>query len=102
MKITLAGVLNYARQPTTIAGLSALAGVATGLFTGELSPAAAVPAVAFGLVMIAVPENKAAQADAKALAADAVAVVAAKGSAATLAPALADAAKLAGDFKASA
>ena len=65
-------VTKFFGQPTTIAGLAALAGTAEAMLTGHLTWQAAVPLAIGALVGIAIPDNTALAQDAEALAAAAV------------------------------
>ena len=71
--MTLAKVVAFARQPSTVLGLSALVGTLTALATGQLTWQGAVPAAAAALAAIALPDNSGAQAAVRDAAAAAVA-----------------------------
>ena len=62
----------YLRQPTSIAGMSAIVGTVMGLMSGSLTWQAAVPLIVGSLVAIALPENPDAKTATVALVADAI------------------------------
>ncbi len=51
----------WLRQPTTVAGISALLGTAVAVMLGQMSLAAAVPLVAGAAVSMVLPDNSAAR-----------------------------------------
>jgi len=51
----------WVRQPTTVAGISALLGTAVAVLLGQMSFAAAVPLVAGAAVSMVLPDNSAAR-----------------------------------------
>lgn len=57
-----AKIAAFLRQPSTVLGLSTLAGLGTAFATGQLTWQGAVPAVAGALAAIALPDNAGAQA----------------------------------------
>lgn len=81
MSITRAALLSWLRQPTTIAGLATLAGIATSLALHETSVELAFPLIVAAIVGLALPDNSAARAGASLLAVDALAVARAPGAA---------------------
>lgn len=65
-------VAAFLRQPTTVLGLSALAGTASALLTGAMTWQGAIPAVAGAIAAIALPDNTGAQTAVRGAAAAAV------------------------------
>jgi len=61
-------VLTWLRQPTSVAGISALFGTMLALVTHQMGWAQAMPLIAGGLASIALPDNAGAKADAMSLA----------------------------------
>jgi len=91
--------LDWARQPSTVTGISALAAAAAGVASGQMSPSTAIPAAVFGVVAVLLPDNSAAWRDARRLASDTVALTQSGGVATKFAPVLADAAAVAADVR---
>jgi hypothetical protein len=63
----------WARQPTTVAGISALIGTISGVFLQQITWQQAVPLVAGSLVSIVLPDNSGAAKQVEALASTVVA-----------------------------
>ena len=61
-------MLAWLRQPTSVAGISALFGTMLALVTHQIGWAEAMPLIAGGLASIALPDNAGAKADATSLA----------------------------------
>ena len=101
MNIKLTPVMSWVRQPSTVTGLSALAATAAGVLTGEMSVGTAIPVLVFSLVAMILPDNTAAQRDARKLAVDAVSLVHVGVTAAQIAPVFDDLAVMAGDVTSS-
>jgi hypothetical protein len=97
--LNLEVIFAWAKQPSTITGVSALAAAAVGVASGQMTFGAAVPAVVFGVVAVLLPDNTAAWADARKLAADAV-VLARPGAAVQTIPVAQDVAALSADLRA--
>ena len=68
----------WIRQPTTVAGISALLGTGMALVLGQMSLAAAVPLLTGAAVSIVLPDNSVARQQAAAVAQQIVAQVTAK------------------------
>lgn len=66
---------DWARQPTTVAGLSAILGTFVALLLHQLSLGAALPLLAGGITSILLPDNSVAKQDAQSFARDVVADV---------------------------
>lgn len=66
-------VVAFARQPSTILGLSTALGTAVAVLTGQVTLIGAIPAFAGSLVAIAVPDNTGLQTAAQRAAAELVA-----------------------------
>ena len=62
-------VLAWTRQPTTVAGISALFGATAAHLAGQISWIQSMPIIAGALVSILLPDDSAAKADAEALSA---------------------------------
>ena len=58
----------WLRQPTSVAGISALFAALTALLSHQLDWAQALPIIAGAVISIALPDNAAAKADAESLA----------------------------------
>jgi hypothetical protein len=65
-------LLAWSRQPTTVAGLSTLAGVGIGVVSGATSWQTAIPLAVAGIVAVVLPDNAGAKTTAQTLAADLV------------------------------
>jgi hypothetical protein len=65
-------ILIWLQQPSSVAGISAMAGAVSGILAGQLTWAQAVPVLIGGAVAIALPDNTVAKTGATALAADVV------------------------------
>jgi hypothetical protein len=63
-------IANWIKQPTTIGGFATLLGTATAVLAGQMTWQAAIPVVVAGIVAMALPDNTAAAANAKAAATD--------------------------------
>jgi hypothetical protein len=63
---------SWLRQPTTVAGISALLGTAVAVLLGQMSGVAAVPLVAGAAVSMILPDNSAAKQQATSVAQDIV------------------------------
>jgi hypothetical protein len=61
-------LLAWLRQPTSVAGISALSGTFLALLTHQISWAQAMPLIAGGLTSIALPDDAGAKANAESLA----------------------------------
>ncbi len=68
----------WLRQPTTVAGISALLGTAVAVLLGQMSLAAAVPLVAGAAVSMVLPDNSGARQQATTLAQEVVAQISQK------------------------
>jgi len=65
-------ILSWFKQPTTVAGFSALVGTAMGFFTGSVTLPAAISVAVGSLVAMILPDNSGAAAASKAAASDLV------------------------------
>jgi hypothetical protein len=65
----------WLRQPTTVAGISALLGTGVALLLGQLTIAAAIPLLTGAVVSIVLPDNSAAKQQATVVAQDIVAQI---------------------------
>lgn len=65
-------ILKWARQPTTIAGLSALSGAALALLGGQMTWQGAAPIIVAALVGIILPDNSVAKEEVAKVVADAI------------------------------
>jgi hypothetical protein len=63
-------ILAWGRQPTTVAGVSALAATVLGLALGQINFAQAVPLLVGAIVSVVLPDNTHAKQDAESLARD--------------------------------
>jgi hypothetical protein len=68
----------WIRQPTTVAGISALLGTAVALVLGQMSLTAAIPLLTGAAISMVLPDNSLARQQATAVAQDIVAQVSAK------------------------
>jgi hypothetical protein len=76
--VTMGKLSTWLRQPTTVAGISALLGTAMALALGQMSFAAAVPLLTGAAISIVLPDNSVAKQQAAAVAQEIVAQVTAK------------------------
>jgi hypothetical protein len=77
--MTLTQIVTWLRQPTSVAGISALLAVATGMASHQLTLAQGLPVLIGAVVSIVLPDNTAMKTDAIALSQDLIAALNAKG-----------------------
>ncbi len=97
MNANLAAAVAWLRQPTSIAGISAMAGTLTAVAAGDMTWPVAAPLLVGGLIALAVPEMPKAASDGGRLTADVLAAAASRNPAA-VAVALGDAVQVASDL----
>ena len=68
-------LLAWLRQPSSVAGISALIGTLSGVIAGQMSWGQAIPLLSGAIVAILVPDNSAARADAQAAGAEIVTAI---------------------------
>ena len=75
MGLTLGALRVWVRQPTTVAGISTVAGTGMGILSGTVTWQAAVPIVLGGIVAMVLPDNSGARNSVERTAADAMVAV---------------------------